>query len=170
MLSEKNTGFTLIELMLTLVVAVILVTVAIPGFRSLIQNNRSATQANELLTAFILARSEAVKRGSAISACASSDQSTCAASTNWATGWIVFTDDAGTAGVLDSTDVLIRAWGSLKGSPTLVGAANNVQYQPTGLVAATNTFTLTMPDCTGNQVQTININAVGSGHIGTSAC
>jgi len=170
MLYRPHKGFTLIELMVTLAVAVILITVAVPGFRTMIQNNRATTQANELLTAFMLARSEAVKRGVAVSVCSSADQATCAASTNWATGWIVFTDDAGTSGVLDSTDQLIRVWESLDGAPTLTGATQNVQYQPSGLVAATSSFTLTLPDCKGNQVQTININAVGSGRITASAC
>ena len=173
MFYRRNKGFTLIELMVTLAVAVILITVAVPGFRTMIQNNRASTQANELLTAFMLARTEAIKRGTVVSVCSSIDQSSCAASTNWATGWIVFNDDDEN-GVRDtnvaSTEAVIRVWESLDGAPTLTGATQNVQYQASGLVAATSSFTLTLPDCKGNQVQTININAVGSGRITASAC
>jgi len=173
MLYRTHKGFTLIELMVTLAVAVILITVAVPGFRTMIQNNRATTQANELLTAFMLARSEAVKRGVAVSVCSSTDQATCAASANWATGWIVFTDDAGVSGTLDSTDQLIRVWEALDGTPTLTDTVNsfqNIQYQPSGLVVAGSSFRLTLPGCKGNQVQTITINAVGSGRIAASPC
>jgi len=170
---KRTSGFTLIELMVTLAVAAILVTVAIPGFRSLIQNNRAATQANELLTAFTLARSEALKRSSQVSVCSSTDQATCAGDPNWATGWIVFADDDGD-GTMDAGETLIRVWDSLKGTPTLTQDTNGnfIQFESTGMVAATTitTFTLTMPDCTGKQVRIINVNAIGRGHVTPSDC
>jgi type IV fimbrial biogenesis protein FimT len=56
-------GFTLIELMVTIAVLAILATVGIPGFVDLVQNNRVTTQANELVTALNVGRTEAVKRG-----------------------------------------------------------------------------------------------------------
>lgn len=149
-LKNKHSGFSLIELMVTLAVATILVTIAIPGFRTLIQSNRASAQSNELLSAFTLARSEAVKRGLRVSVCSSTDQATCAASTNWATGWIVFTDDTGTAGLKDGTDEIIRVWDALKGAPTLTQTAggNNVQYLGSGLVASAtaNKFTFSAAD------------------------
>ena len=165
----KNSGFTLIELMVTLAIATILITVAIPGFRTLIQGNRATAQSNELLSAFSLARSEAVKRGLRVSVCSSTDQATCAASTNWATGWIVFTDDTGTAGTMDGTDEIIRVWDALNGL-TLTGTTNNVQFLGSGLVNAGSTLTLTPTDCTGNQRRTLSITAVGRASISDTAC
>ena len=60
---EVCRGFTLIELMVTIAVLAILATVGIPGFVDLVQNNRVTTQANELVTALNVGRTEAVKRG-----------------------------------------------------------------------------------------------------------
>ncbi len=60
---KRSSGFTLIELMVTLSVMAILATLAAPSFTSLIQNSRTTTQTNELVAALNLARSEAVKRG-----------------------------------------------------------------------------------------------------------
>jgi type IV fimbrial biogenesis protein FimT len=60
---EYNTGFTLLELMITIAIAGILVGVAIPSFTSIITSNRLTAYANELVTALNLARNEAVKRG-----------------------------------------------------------------------------------------------------------
>ena len=174
---KKHSGFTLIELMVTLAVAVILAVIAVPGFRTIIQNNRATTQANDLLTAMTLARSEAIKRGSNVSVCSVADPIpspiVCAASNDWATGWIVFTDDGATAGDFDTgTDTLLRVWEPVSSGTTLAGNANNVQYLASGLTtaAANITFTLTAADCTGNNVQTIGINPTGRGHIATSLC
>jgi type IV fimbrial biogenesis protein FimT len=166
---KRTRGFTLIELMVTLTVATILVTVAIPGFRTIIQNNRATTQSNNLLTAMTLARSEAIKRGIRVSVCSSSDQATCAGSTDWATGWIVFTDDTGTAGTLDGTDVLIRVWDAPKGTPTLTQTVggNDIQYANSGLVAAAAKFTLSLP---GGYTRYLCINATGRSRVQEAAC
>jgi len=89
---KKQRGFTLVELMMTLVIASIVMTLAVPSMRDLIQNNRITGQVNEMVTAFNLARMEAIRRGSPVSVCASTDQASCSGANNWATGWIVFTD------------------------------------------------------------------------------
>src|SRR5690554_6508913 len=60
----KARGFTLIELMITLAVAVILATVAVPGFQRMMAVNRVAADYNEVLSGLNYARSEAIKRRS----------------------------------------------------------------------------------------------------------
>ncbi|NOY67755.1 MAG: prepilin-type N-terminal cleavage/methylation domain-containing protein [Gammaproteobacteria bacterium] len=75
MKTNNQSGFTLIEVMMVIVLGSIIITLAIPGFRSFIQNNRIVTQTNGLVTSLILARSEAIKRGTRVSVCASSDSS-----------------------------------------------------------------------------------------------
>ncbi len=168
-LKNKYNGFSLIELMVTLAVAAIIVTIAVPGFRTIIQNNRASAQANELLSGLMLARSEAIKNGAQVTICSSTDQATCAASTNWATGWIVFSDDDND-GTWDAGETIIRVWDALKGAPTLTAGGNNVQYLGTGLATTTTTFTLTMPDCQGDQVRIITVNATGRAQVTTMAC
>src|SRR3569832_1392228 len=65
-------GFTLIEQLVTLAIAVILLTVAVPNYQMFVANSRMASQANEVVGALSLARSEAVKRGTQVSVPASS--------------------------------------------------------------------------------------------------
>ena len=48
---NRRSGFTLIELMITLAVAAIVLTVGIPSFREMMRENRLATQTNEFLAA-----------------------------------------------------------------------------------------------------------------------
>ena len=80
--SEYNSGFTLMELMVTIAIAAILVGIAIPSFTSIIVSNRLTTSANELVTALNLARSEAVKRGMRITFCKIANGSSCTNSEN----------------------------------------------------------------------------------------
>lgn len=162
-------GFTLIELIVTVALAAILLTVAVPGFRTMIQNNRATAYANQLVSALNLARSESVRRKVPVSVCASTDQAGCAASTNWATGWIVFTD-TGTAGTVDGTDTVLRVQEPLQGNPTLNGDVQNIQYLSTGAVNAAANFTLALPDCQGNQQRIIAVNAPGRPAVSRNAC
>ncbi len=85
-------GFTLIELMVTVAVAAILLTVGVPSFRATVENNRLTAAANELVGALNLARSEAIKRGVRVTVCKSADGATCTTSSDWEKGWIVFVD------------------------------------------------------------------------------
>lgn len=62
-------GFTLIELMITLAVAVILLMIAVPSFNNLIASNRITTVANDVVDAINTARMEAVKRNSNTQLC-----------------------------------------------------------------------------------------------------
>jgi type IV fimbrial biogenesis protein FimT len=166
-------GFTLVELMITLVIASIVLTMAVPGMRDLIQNNRITGQVNEMVTAFNLARMEAIRRGSPVSVCASADQASCSGANDWASGWIVFTDANGSGN--PTVSQLIRAWDQLPGNPAIseTGGASFVRYQSNGFtgVPAPLTFTHTIPGCSGMQQRTIDITAAGRvGGVTTSAC
>ena len=64
----RQAGLTLIELLVTLAIIVIMATVAVPGFQSLIASSRLTADHNELLAGLNLARSEAVKRREEVTA------------------------------------------------------------------------------------------------------
>lgn len=77
--------------MVTVSLAAILMAIAVPSFRNMMVSNRLTTQANEVVAAMNLARSEAVNRNANVSFCrASSDTATaCAASQGLWQFWIV---------------------------------------------------------------------------------
>ncbi|WP_126538411.1 pilus assembly FimT family protein [Aerosticca soli] len=68
-------GVTLIELMITLVVAVVLLAMAVPSFRSITLSSRLNTAANEVVAAVNAGRVEAIKRNASAQLC-SNDAST----------------------------------------------------------------------------------------------
>jgi type IV fimbrial biogenesis protein FimT len=150
-MKKTHTGFTLIELIITLAVAAIVMSVAVPSFSSFFLKNRMSTQANDLISSLNLARSEAIKRGASIKVCSSSDQASCGGS--WTNGWIVITAD----------DVeLIKAYGALKGSSTMTATAASVTYTSTGfLTGAQTTFTLCDSTETGEDGRQVVVSATG---------
>ena len=88
---RQQRGFTMIELLITITIAVILLTIAAPSFQSFIAQNRVESASNQLLASFAYARSEAIKRGARITVCKSSDAANCGGA-GWEEGWIIFLD------------------------------------------------------------------------------
>ncbi len=66
-------GFTLIELMLTITVLAIFLSIAVPSFGRLIENNRVTASANELHALLLAARSDAVTKRTKITVTQSSN-------------------------------------------------------------------------------------------------
>ena len=89
---KKYSGFTLIELMITLFIVGILLTVGVPSMRTFLQNNQLIATTNELVSSIHIARSEALKLNKKVTICVSADGKSCVSSEKWAQGWIVFVD------------------------------------------------------------------------------
>lgn len=129
----KSSGLTLIELLVVLAIAAVLAQIALPDFSDIIKNNRSAARINELQTSLTFARSEAVKRNSAVSLCKSTDGASCQNTGDiWQTGWIVFVDQNNN-GTVDSGDEVLSLHGSSTEKFTMTFAPARVTYQGVGL-------------------------------------
>ncbi|HIP53595.1 MAG TPA: prepilin-type N-terminal cleavage/methylation domain-containing protein [Chromatiales bacterium] len=146
---DGQTGFTLIELMVTLAMIVIVLAVGIPAFQSLQQNSNRAARINELVAAIQLARSEAVKRGTSISIIPA---------TNWQNGWTIFTDPDEDR-TLDAGETTIRTAAITSPAYTLTSAAyaNGITFDSEGAPQATGSFQFSQNSVT----RTITINTTG---------
>lgn len=171
---NRRGGFTLIELIVTLAIAAIVLTVGIPSFRELLRENRLATQANEFLAALALTRSEALKRGVRVTLCKSADGASCTADGGYEQGWVVFVDPNNNATV-DTGEVILRVYEALPGGLTLTGNTNvrsYVSYTPSGmsqlLGGGFQAGTLTL--CAAPKARSITINSTGRARIAVATC
>jgi type IV fimbrial biogenesis protein FimT len=103
-------GFTLVELMVVVALIAILLAVAVPSFKSVVQRNRIATQLNGFISDVGLARSEAIKRGLPVSLCASSDGANCLETNTWHLGWMMFFDPTGSGTRTSASTTQEREW------------------------------------------------------------
>jgi len=120
---ERTRGFTLIELLVAVAVASILLAVALPSFQSLIASNRSASDANALLSILMLTRSEAIKRNTTVVACKSADGTSCSqdATVDWGDGVIVFVDNVTGNRTIDTGEEIIQVRVPLAKSSAMAG-------------------------------------------------
>ena len=168
---KHSSGFTLMELMVTITIASILLSIAIPSFTSIISSNRLTTYANELVTALNLARSEAIKRGQHVVVRKTG--------TNWEDGWQVFVDiDRSPSSHQNEfntgTDIVLRVYSKLPDSYTLRGNnnfTNFIRYQPDGTSNNIGSFVLcdnsdnnNIPEANTSKLITVNI--LGRPHLG----
>ena len=111
---RRRPGFTLIELVTVLAVAAILAALALPSFRQFVVGSKLSTLSNELIGAFMYARTEAITRNKRITICARDAASTatsrkCAtAGGAWEQGWIIYVDDGATVNQVDSGEQILR--------------------------------------------------------------
>jgi type IV fimbrial biogenesis protein FimT len=90
-LKPKQTGFSLLELLITVAIISILAMMAAPSFKSMLENNQTLTLANQLISAFNYARSEAVKRRQPVTVCArNAGGNGCSSTDSFKNGWIVY--------------------------------------------------------------------------------
>lgn len=116
---QRQTGFTLIELMITVAIAALVVTVALPGFNEFIARGVRTSQVNNFVSALKLARSEAVTAATRVTLCKSADGQTCnTGALGYEQGWIVFRDRNRTAQVANPADI-VRVYGALPAGWTL---------------------------------------------------
>lgn len=117
---QQESGLTLIELMVTLLVMAVVAGVAFPSFQTLIQNNRLTSQINALSGAVAFARNSALSQpDGSVTLCVSNDQASCSGNATWESGWIVFRDIDGDAVVDAGDDDVIRVKSSLRGGNSL---------------------------------------------------
>ena len=131
-------GYTVIEVMITLVLLGVMTALAVPSFREMIDRNHLSAAANDLVSAFLTTRSEAVKRECRVSISRTG---------TWNVGWTanVLTDIAGCTALelirheTSSQNIAIATNGNI---------GNQVIYSPdgraVGLAGVNNFFTLTL--------------------------
>lgn len=166
--ARRQSGFTIIELMMTLVLLAVLAGLAAPSVREMIATSRLKTHNAAMQTSLMLARTEAIKRKMRVVVCKSADQASCTTAGNWEQGWIVFVDTNDNATV-DAGESILQKVEGLSGA-FILKANNNVadyvSYTSSGApkvkssdVLQTGTFTLCQTG--GGSARQIEVFATG---------
>jgi type IV fimbrial biogenesis protein FimT len=151
---RRDTGFTMTELVVTMAVAAILATVAIPSFNTLIANQRAKTYASELFATLVRTRSEAIERNANITLSPKTG--------GWNTGWQIF-DPAGN---------LLEDRGNATGVIVTISGPAAVTYRPSGRLQAgpAPTFQITTPSGSSANYQCVSVDLSGRPNMKAAAC
>ena len=139
--TRRQTGFTLVEVMVVIAIIAIMSAIALPSFRDLIVKNRLSAASSALQVSLSLARSEASKRGADARVTVAANGTAGA----WGNGWTVFADRGTTAnsGVAPTADnatytrLEIAAAPSSPISASQTGALNYFTYNGQGRLITT---------------------------------
>lgn len=121
---KNNRGFTIIELLVTLVLASVMLAYGLPKYTTFSDGNRIVSNTNYLVSAIQISRSEAVKRGQRVTMCKSANADAgnpkCTTSGDWEQGWLVFVDAAGDADYSSANDTILRRQAGVDGPQTTI--------------------------------------------------
>lgn len=159
--SNRLGGFTLMELIVTIVILGIIASIAMPSFSSLIANQRASVAASDLYFALVRARSEATKRNTNVTLLPKT-----AGATGWNNGWQIQTRDpsgAATPLILDNHD-------AVKGAT--ISGPTAVVYQSSGRVMGTSapSFSISVNSGTPSSPRCVSADLGGRPYTKASAC
>ncbi|GFE83369.1 hypothetical protein GCM10011487_53690 [Steroidobacter agaridevorans] len=150
-------GFTLVELIVALSIAAILLAIAVPSYSNSQLNSQLRASANDLIASINLARSEAIKRGTTVTLCASSDGENCGG--EWHEGWLVLREADGL-----HEAVILHSAGAIPADFQLTESSGNATllFQSTGVDTTAASFTLcrSRPSA-GSQERVVSMDATG---------
>lgn len=133
----QRRGFTIYELLITMLIVGMIVSIGVPGFSEITQNSRISDTANDLHLSFQLARSEAARAKSNITICASANSlsATAACDGTFDDGWIIFVDLNGDLVRAGAGEIVLRAHPAIHDSINIVtnGGAGYFGFAPSGL-------------------------------------
>lgn len=134
---RTQSGFTLYELLITVLIVGVVLSYGIPNMLQFNQNGRMTSTANDLHAAFHLARSESSRAKTNITVCASANALAAGANCGgtWDQGFIVFVDEDGDINRGGATETVLRAHGPIAEGVSLsvANAATYFSYSSTGL-------------------------------------
>jgi type IV fimbrial biogenesis protein FimT len=159
----KQSGFTMIELMFAITVLAVLVGIGLPSMQDFVRSSRMSAAANDIVSDFNIARSEAVKRRVPITLCKSQNGVDCDTTSGAGpfSHWVIFVDDANPAlaqgtdgnGAIDAGEVILRDR-ELPDSITVTTTNGQIRatFLPTGFprIEAANVNRFKLCDVRGN--------------------
>ena len=133
----KQRGLTLVELMITIAIAAILITIGGPGISSLLQQNRIVADINDLSAVARIARFTAVDQSTPVTLCPTADYINCTA--DWTRPKMAFIDDNNN-GEHESGEMMLGTTEKINSSNVLSGISGTLTFQADGSVSSAATI------------------------------
>ncbi|GAB3381799.1 GspH/FimT family pseudopilin [Spongiibacter taiwanensis] len=146
---SSTSGYTLLELMVTLAIVAILASVAVPSFTDFVRSQRLRSVAVDLNSSLQLARSEAVKRNTNVTVARGGS--------SWVDGWTVAV--GGTT---------LRSQGAVSGV-NITGSANSFNFRSNGRIDNTVNFAL-VSDGNASLAKCLRVSLSGSSVVDDGGC
>jgi type IV fimbrial biogenesis protein FimT len=148
---KKQTGMTLIELMVAAIILVIMASVAVPSMKSFLDRGNLKVVGPIFEQSIKLARSEAIQRNQTVRVSPLSNNA------DWSQGWRI---DLVT-GPNPSDIELIRTFDALPGQPVFTSdtfdGSPGIELLPNGQASLIGGFSLNAADCTGGKKYLYNL-------------
>ncbi len=136
MKTTTQNGFTLYELLITVIVIGVILAIGVPNMSDFTRNSRVTATANDLHSSFHMARSEAARSKNNVTICGSANSMDAAPAcgADFADGWIVFQDNNGDIS-RDDGEPILRAHPAVPEqlSISTPGMDSYFSFAPTGL-------------------------------------
>jgi type IV fimbrial biogenesis protein FimU len=126
-MKKIQSGFTLVELMVTIAVAAILLAIGVPSLTSLYENARVNNNIDKIQGILVFARNQAINYGTTVNVCSFATATTCGATADWSGGIRVFVVDA------NNVKIELRVIDNFNDSDKVKGPSNNITFTADGL-------------------------------------
>ncbi|MDM4770839.1 GspH/FimT family pseudopilin [Solimonas sp. SE-A11] len=180
-LRSRDRGFNLLEAMIVVSIVSILAVIGVPSFRDMSASRAVRSHVDDLAGAIRLARTEALKRGVPVTLCRTGDANaaspSCAAGTDWSSGWLMFVD-RNPRGTVDANDTLIQVQQASSNTDGIIrtgtatitfipagiapGADGNFLIRPKVNASSSRYTTLSRRICVTNSGATRLVNGTGA--------
>jgi type IV fimbrial biogenesis protein FimT len=137
---QQTGGYSLFELLMTLVLAALVLTLGIPSFGAIVANQRLRVEVNALFHAIHLARKESVVRRRVMTICPTRDGATCQPGEDWSDGWMMFVNiDRDWPAARDDNEPIIN-WTQVHPENRVIANRQSFSLRSTHLRATNGTF------------------------------
>ncbi len=148
-MQRAMTGFSLIEMLVTISILIIMATLGTASYQYLITSTRINGEMSGMLNGLKLARSEAIKRGETVNFCPNSGGASCGS--NWDAGWNV---------MVNSNSSQLKVGDPMTHGDTLTNTGTSYpQFTAAGYTFFTGTLTLHDANSTPSLYRCIVFNA-----------
>ncbi|MDP5145129.1 GspH/FimT family pseudopilin [Shewanella sp. ULN5] len=147
-------GFTLVELMVTIAVAAILLTIGVPSLTSIYEGVRVNNNVEKIHNIMAFARNQAISYGATVNVCPFASATSCGATTDWSNGIRVYLNNA-------DGEHELRVIDSFNSQDKVKGAASVLSFTAEGMVSAGSGNIIYCPGAKDADSKSVNVSTSG---------